>query len=235
MLAVGLVLCAAPLGGQRDQPRFGSGPWVLLEKGGGAAPAPSAGFAGTLFGPRNLRLDSGSTATFRVQHQPCLKPEDCDAPDCGCHGADRYRLSIADDTGALVATTLLWAAYGTFDVIPVDLVDGPGDELLIVRSLGRSSPPNGMDLKILRIEGTQLRELLATHQIAGNFSGRPMVCGQWRSRVVIDAEARKPRPIRLDNEIIVAAGCTLDAPADADEMRRRSTTLGLQGGRYVAR
>lgn len=37
----------------------------------------------------------------------------------------------------------LWAAYGMFDIVPVNLVDGPGDELVIVRVPLHESPPIG--------------------------------------------------------------------------------------------
>jgi len=45
----------------------------------------------------------------------------------------------------------LWASYARFEVIPVDLVNGLGDKLLIVRGIARPSALSGHDLKILGI------------------------------------------------------------------------------------
>ena len=52
--------------------------------------------------------------------------------------------------------------------------------------------------------------LLASHHIAGNLSGAPMVCGQWRDQVTIDAQAPKPRSLAVRHHVLVPANCALD-------------------------
>jgi hypothetical protein len=42
-------------------------------------------------------------------------------------------------------------AYGKFQIVPVDLVDGVGDELVVVRVPNHSSPPIRCDMKIWKL------------------------------------------------------------------------------------
>ena len=129
----------------------------------------------------------------------------------------------------------MWAAYGTFEIVPLDLVDGPGDELMIVRVPGRSAPPNRHDLKILKVAAGRLVDLVAPVRIAGNLAGTPMVCGQWRSRVAVDSQDRKRRPLLIRNEVIVPDGCRLDDAGRANTLRKEHRQLVFTAGRYQQR
>lgn len=178
-----------------------------------------------------VRLNDGTLAALAIRPAPCSAGEKCDPADCGCHAVDRFDLSLTN-AGQTVARTSVWAAYGTFDIVPFDLAGGNGDELLIIRALGRSAPPNGLELKILQVEGDRLIELLGAEQIAGNLSGTPMVCGEWRSRVIVEEQARKPRSLLIRNEVIVPDGCRLDEPGRAAALRSERRHLLFARGRY---
>src|SRR5688572_11096254 len=136
---------------RQDEPRFGRGPWIFLQRGDGAAVPALTLWGDWAGGIGQMRLDDGRIGNVSVKHATCKPPERCEPIDCGCLATDRYRVTVSDPFGAIVASTDVWAAYGDFHIVPFDLVDGPGDELLIVRVLGRSAPPKGHDLKILQI------------------------------------------------------------------------------------
>ena len=68
--------------------------------------------------------------------------------------------------------------------------------------------------------------------VAGN-SGRPMVCGHWRSRIVVPVVSPKPRTLQLQHDTIVPSGCSLDEPARAAAFRREAHMLLFIGGRYI--
>lgn len=222
------------LAAQDGEPRFGTGPWIFTQRAGASTAAATSRYNGRLSTPLSVRLDDGTVATVSVTPAPCGAGETCDSADCGCHNADRFLLTVARPDQE-IARTHLWAAYGTFDVVANDLVGGMGDELLIVRALGRSAPPNGLDLKILQIQETRLIELLDSEQVAGNLGGTPMVCGQWRSRVTIDADGSKPRGLSIVNDVIVPTSCTLYNPRDAVTRRAEVRQLGFAAGRYIRR
>ena len=233
-VAIAVVACAL-LAAQADEPRFGRGPWIFEQRGTSASTPLTIRYNGRLSSPARIQLDGATVATLSVTPAPCGQGRECEPADCGCHGVDRFLLSIVQTNGTEVARTHLWAAYGTFDVVPLDLVDGPGDELMIVRVLGRSAPPNGHDLKILKVAAGRLVDLVEPVRIAGNLSGTPMVCGQWRSRVAVDGQARKPRPLWIRNEVIVPDGCRLDAAGRANTLRKEHRQLVFTAGRYQPR
>ena len=73
-----------------------------------------------------IRLDDGSLGTRRVETRPCGAGEDCGPYDCGCPVEhDSYWIEITGADGRVVSRMHLWAAYGAFQVVPVDIVDGP--------------------------------------------------------------------------------------------------------------
>ena len=228
LLVVLGVLAAA----QESEPRFGRGPWIFLESGAEHQPAPATQFDGVGTKTASIRLDDGRSGVVAVASAPCSAGERCAPADCGCHASDRYQLSVMTSQGTLLAETHIWAAYGLLTVVTADLLGGPGDEVLLVRPLGRSAPPNGLDLKILALSSGSMRDVLASHQITGNLSGTPMVCGQWRSRVVVDARAPKPRALTVRHHVLVPDNCVLDEPARAEALRRDPTVLTFTDGQY---
>src|SRR6185503_3067040 len=104
---------------------------------------------------------------------------------------------VTDGRGGLVARMHLWAAYGKFQIVPIDLVDGPGDELLIVRVPAHASPPVGYDLKIWKIGQTKPVELGGSERVANLLITFPIGCARWRTFLSIDSTEAKPRSIAL--------------------------------------
>jgi hypothetical protein len=181
---------------------------VFSRERSNTTPLPAAVRDGRVIPGVGIRLDDGRVASLRVEQRPCDPPGRCAPVDCGCHSSDSYWIIVVDRLGGVVARIHLWAAYSDLEILPFDLVAGPGDELVIVRALGRSAPPNGKDLRLLQLAGAAPIELIQPLQIAGNLSGTPMVCGLWRSRLVIDETpaSRGPSPFRTRSWFNPAVG-----------------------------
>ena len=96
--------------------------------------------------------------------------------DCGCplEREDSYWIEVADGRGRAVARMHLWAAYGKFQIVRSISIDGPGDELLIVRVPAHSSPPAGYDLKIWKIGETKPVELGGSERVANPLITYPL-------------------------------------------------------------
>ncbi len=182
-----------------------------------------------------IRLDDGHIATLRAEQRACDPADNCEPSDCGCLRDDSYWLTVKDTQGRVVGRVHLWAAYGDLQIIPVDLVDGPGDELLVVRMGARSSPPSGHDLKVLKLAGATPVELLSSHRIAGTLAGTPMACGRWRSRLSVNPEETKPRSIRIHQEVLIPRDCVIDNASDAEAIRKQQPVLTYSDGRYALR
>ena len=190
-------------------------------------------------GPLRIRLDDGTEGSLRVEARVCGAAEVCAPIDCGCPLADEsYWIDVTNAQGSVVAHMNLWAAYGMFQVIPVDLVDGPGDELLIVRVPAHAAPPIGYDLKIWKIGATRPVVLADGERVAGSMVTEPIACARWRTRLFVDRSAPKPRAIALRTEI-GSAGCCRIANEDTTRVAglRRDRTLQFDTvlGHYVAR
>ncbi|MDD5749131.1 MAG: hypothetical protein PHP64_08870 [Actinomycetota bacterium] len=109
--------------------------------------------------PIKIRLDNGTRGSLKVEQRDCRKGEDCSPYDCGCFDYDSYWIHIKNAAGQEVGKYHLWAAYGGFEIIPVDLVDGPGDELIIIRIPNRGSPSVGRQLLIWKLGGKKPADL----------------------------------------------------------------------------
>lgn len=187
-----------------------SAPWVHAA-GPPHKPLPSMHFDGhTLSGSNTVKLDDGRSGTLKVDARPCAPPEPCAAQDCGCFAHDSFWISVLDPTGRVVASRHLWAAYGFFDTVAVDLIDGPGDELFVIRSPGRGAPPIGRDLKILSVSSE--RQILLSDGaepvwLAQNIGSTPVACARWRSRLEVDLTESKPRVLTLITNVGAAPCC----------------------------
>lgn len=206
----------------------GSGPLIFVLHKSAMVPVRGVAFRGQLAGELKITLDDGGTGTVTVRQEGCTSTEPCPPADCGCLANDSHWIEVTGPDGQMIARIHLWAAYSAFDIIPIDLVDGPGDELLIIRILGRSSPPNGHTLKAVKIGADGGVDLLPSYTIAGNLPSIPMSCGRWRARLVI-ADEPKPRSIAVSREVVLEEGCGLEDPAEADAIRQHTEVLRLFG------
>ena len=184
-----------------------------------------------------LHLDDGTTGKLSVTAGPC-DGEECDPDDCGCMLPDSYWIDAVDSVGHRIAHLHLWAAYGVFDVVPVDLIDGPGDELVIVRTPAHSAPPHPPDLKIWKIKSRRPTNLVAGGEQEW-FAGRldsgdgAIFCTDWRSRLFVNPDAPKPRPISLHVDLAAAPGCQLNPNGGAQlKQINHERVLQYQAGTY---
>ena len=190
---------------------FWDGPWAFERAASRPTPLPSLRYSNKqTVGYVAIRLDDGTTGSIRIGPQPC---------------------ATAGERS--VGRAHLWAAYGMFHVIPIDLVDGPADELLVVRVPAHSAPPAGFDLKILKLTSSGVAELMAPpHDLARTLISRPIACARWRKRLFIDPKEPKPTSIELRREVAASPGCQIEddqedrMPGPDRELRR------FVGGRY---
>src|SRR5205814_1635360 len=134
------------------------------------------------------------TGTLRVESEPCGSAGSC-LPES-------FRIDVEDEAGRTVAHLPLSAAYGVFDLVPIDLVDGPGDELVIVRIPGHASPPLGIELRIWKLGATVPVDLVEPLRVAGYLDTieRAVPCVRWQVHLLLDPLAAKPRRISLVGE-----------------------------------
>jgi len=190
-------------------------------------------------GPVRIRLDDGTDGALRVESRPCGPSDDCAPFDCGCPlERDSYWIAVSDARGRSVARLHLWAAYGKFQIVPVDLIDGVGDELLIVRVPNHSSPPIGYDLKIWKLGPAKPIELGGSERVANLLGTRPIGCARWRTFLSIDRTEAKPRSITLRTDFGSTPCCRIAAEeADLVAGLRRSHVLRFDAerGKYTVR
>ena len=220
---------------------FWDGPWAFAA--GGPTQAPLPALDNSAFQPANgpipVRLDDGSDGALRVEMRACAPSEDCEPFDCGCplEREDSYWIDVADGRGRAVARMHLWAAYGIFQIVPIDLIDGPGDELLIVRVPAHSSPPAGYDLKIWKIGRTKPVEIGGSERVAKLFGSNPIGCARWRTLLSIDRTEAKPRSIALRTRFGSTPCCRIETEEPNLAGMRRGQVLRFDAarGKYVVR
>jgi|SRR5581483_11441456 len=183
-----------------------------------------------------IRLDDDTTGTLRVSPRPCRDGE-CDDG----YIPEEYRIDIVDARGRRIARTSLWAAYHVFDIVPIDLVDGPGDELIIIDLPAHSSPPPAPEAKIWRVGTGGTINLVAERELL--IGGRlrtagpdAIPCAEWRARVFVNAHDPKPRPLRLRTDFAARPRCDVAAPgAEQLAILRRGKRLAFRHGFYRGR
>jgi hypothetical protein len=175
-----------------------------------------------------------------VESKPCTAADDCEPFDCGCPlEYESYWVEVVDSQAKGVARMHLWAAYGMFDIVPVDLVDGPGDELVIVRVPAHASPPIGYDLKIWKLGPTAPVNLTETIKVADIFGTDLIGCARWRTHLFVNLDEAKPRTVALRNEFAATVAASTNAvcrlfPEDTDRVRtmRLGQVLRVESGKY---
>jgi hypothetical protein len=188
------------------------GPWVFSRRGPNPVPFPAIAHRSMdqlTDGRIPIRLDDGTKGTLRTESRECAPGEDCAPYDCGCTGGEVESVWIevrnaADD---LVSRMHLWASYGNYQIVPVDLIDGPGDELMIFRIPNHASPPIGFDMKIWKLGGAKPTALQSFEHVAGHLPTFPFSCATWRTFMTVDLTKAKPRSIGLMTESSASADC----------------------------
>ncbi len=202
-----------------------------------ALPGPSL-WAVVEDGSIDIRLDDLSLGKLHVERRPCSGDE-CQPNDCGCPaGTDSYFLKVTGPTGKLVAQWHLWAAYGLFQVVPMDLVDGPGDEVVAVRVAQHSSPPTAQDLKIWKISGSTVNDLAPAVDVESLLNTIPIGCARWRDTLSVDLHGVKPRVIELQPSVgVIPECCTIDTTEGdaAGVLKIRHLIYDQTARRYVLR
>jgi hypothetical protein len=205
------------------------GPWVFSRGGSNPVPFPAIAHRSIeqlTDGPIPIRLDDGTKGTLRTESRECGPGEDCAPYDCGCTGGavERVWIEVRNAADALVSRMHLWASYGDYQIVPVDLVDGPGDELMIFRIPNHASPPIGFDMKIwkigatkpidlhtqtshIAIRGAKPTELEGFEHVAGHLPTLPFSCATWRTFMTVDLTKPKPRSIALMTELSASEDC----------------------------
>jgi hypothetical protein len=235
-----------PAGFRELDADFWRGPWLFDRSGptARALPAFHNALGEATNGSVPVRLDDGGSGSLRVESKPCAAADDCEPFDCGCPlENESYWLEVVDSQAKSVARLHLWAAYGIFDIVPIDLVDGPGDELVIIRVPAHASPPIGHDLKIWKLGPTKPVELTDPLRVAGVFETELIGCARWRTRLFVDLKEAKPRAVVLRSEFAAtvtgfdtAAICRLEGQeAHRVAALRRQQVLRVKSGKYRLR
>jgi hypothetical protein len=166
-------------------------------------------------------------------------PDECSPRDCGCISpGESYFIVATNSSGAVVSRLHLWAAYNDFEVVPVDLIDGPGDELVVVRTVAHGSPRMGNDLKIWKLGEGQPSELLQPDfSVGAPTSTFPFACVFWRTDAVVDLSQPKPRSIQLRGRVDYRPPCCLESDDDVQELRTvlRGQVLRFTNDTYSVR
>lgn len=213
----------------RDEISY-SGPWVYEE-----IPAhgvkPISGIDNSHGRPRNgpikVRLDDDSFGTLFVEQKQCGPGDNCSPEDCGCFAWDSYWIHVKDAEGKAEADFHLWSAYGYFQIVPVDLVDGPSDELLIFWKPNRGSSLFTYGLKIWKLGKKKPIDLGSVESVLG---WQQQWCSVWRDRVHVEKSA-KPRNLILRRDI-AAEPCCVSAQEARDVGRRRILRFSAKNGKY---
>ena len=185
--------------------------------------------------PLPVELDDGTRGTVSVVQRECSKGEDCSPYDCGCTGLNEsYWIEVHRGDGRLVARKHLWAAYSNFQLVAVDLIDGPGDELLIARIPAHASPPTGWDLKIWRM-APQMSDVGDMPYLIRPLPTATASCAWWRAILTVDSVAPKPRPVSVRTEFASAACCKIVAAEQliADLRQLHTLRFDVTRQRYV--
>src|SRR6185436_15253147 len=245
MRLVSLILFVAALAELTAQSRIPSGfratddiaafwdpPWVQARIGGGSfRPIALQIGLGTYepsgYWSRPIRLDNGTTGTLRVSLYSSL-PRDWE------HA--RIQLRNPDDT---IRTEFeMYPAYGQLNIVPIDLVGGPGDELIVVAIKTHASPPVGHHLTVWRIS-TPMPELISERfEVSNLFFSDLIGCARWKSMATVDLDATKPRSIVLQAQFAAStrgyqpnAECHLTDPDQLKNLRNARRAV-FDGSRY---
>lgn len=208
-----------------------SGPWVFQSQAGKPSALPWLGQrSGGLRGrPTSetvtVRFDDGRTGRLSIEAGPCRPSEACAPTDWSSYSPpeDSLWLVATDTSGREVFRGHFWAPYELVEVVPVDLVDGPGDELLVVRTWAHASPSVGFALTVWKVGGARPIDLSPKVLVAARL---PSSETTWRADLTVDLTQEKPRTIEL-RRTFGALGCQPVKSEDRAEVNRLGRTETL--------
>ena len=149
--------------------------------------------------------------TLRTEARECLESEDCSPYDCGCTGGELESVwvIVEDARHRTVARMHLWASYADYQIVPVDLIDGPGDELLIFRIPNHASPPIGFDVKIWKVGRRKAVELGSPERVAAHMPTYPFSCALYRTFFTVDMASGQTSSDCVEDRVRIERGLRL--------------------------
>jgi hypothetical protein len=202
-------------------------PWAFVRSATGTSPLPTLKKWLQHQGPPDaltVRLDDGTHGTLRV-NRVCQRNDDCPPGDW-----DGFWIEIRRPNGSRVARQRLDFWYHAFEIVPVDLVDGPGDELLIASIFTRASPPTGSTLQIWRL-GVGTANIGDMHKIENSLNWP--TCAWWRALLTVDLRDEKPRTIAVTTDLAAQPCCRVLSQQVLDLRRNHALRFDPKAGRYV--
>ena len=208
-----------------------SGPWAFRVSAGMESPLPWAGERPHVNGVRpksertTIHFDDGRVGFLRVEVGQCKPGEACAPADWGSFSPsdDSQWLVATDTSGRVVFREHFWAPYGLVEVVPVDLVDRPGDEVLVIRTWAHASPSVGFALTIWEVGGVRPIDLSPRVLVAARIDFSET---NWRADLTVDLTQRKPRTIGI-RRTFGALGCQPVSSDDRAEVNRLGRTATL--------
>ena len=219
-----------------DLAAFWDPPWVYYQSGvENAIPVPTLRLRGlserkpTGYWSVPVRFDDGTTGTFRVAPYSSL-PKDI----------DHARIQVRSPSDRVVSETDWYAAYGQLSITPIDLLGGPGDELIIVEIKTHASPPTGHSMAVWTISTPTPTLISQPLDVANLFASEQIGCARWKSVALVDMTTPKPRSLLLQPHFAASLkgfppdlGCR---PAKEQvRTRRRDRRVVFDGSRYLLR
>lgn len=209
-LAMTLLLLASPPLGEAKNKEWSD--WFRLE---GGQPLTVMSSPGASF---SIHLEDGTLANVQIlgvePHMP------------GHLQGDDFSVTITAGRSHLAALRM-WASYGHFAIALADLVNGPGDELLIVSQHGRGSPLFKPVLQVWALDKVGPRQIAELE--VGSFVSP---CAFWREQVIL-AGREKPHSLRLLRQIASDTCPETPEVTAARNVAEREMTFSRADGRFV--
>jgi hypothetical protein len=179
-----------------------SGPWIFQTTAPKRTPFPWVGERLSSYPVHptrsetvSVRFDNSKTGALHIESGPCVLPDSCGLVDG--FPDESYWLITTDLSHRALSRLHFWAAYGVVEMVPADLIDGPGDELLVIRTPAHASPSAGFFLEIWKLGAARPVELSDRIDVGTWISGLWM---NWRANLLIDLTKPKPRSIEIRPE-----------------------------------
>ena len=108
-------------------------------------------------------------------------------------------------------------------------MDGPGDELVVLRSPNRGSPPVGLDLKISTIDPGRPKLLFQSRERVSAHVWP--LCAGFRTTISVDLDTPKPRDLTLRTELAATDDCEVSVTRPVLDDFKRTRVLSFDPAR----